>query len=99
MSQDKLFGSLHMLLCFYNNKVENLGASMFNPITVVFIFIFTYTSNFVILLHFTSCFCCVDLNHSFGLIPSVIIQGKLVDSLLIQSVNAYLLLTVCQVFF
>ena len=88
-----------MLLCFYNNKVENLGDSMFNPVTVVFIFIFTYNYNFAILLHFTSCFCCVDLNHSFGLIPSFSIQYKLVDSLLIQSMNDYLLLTMYQVFF
>lgn len=65
---------------------------MFNPVTVVFIFIFTYTSNFAILLHFTSCFC-------FDLIPSFIIQYKLVDSLLIQSMNDYLLLTMYQVFF
>ena len=87
-----------MLLCFYNNKVENLGDSMFNPVTVVFTFIFTYTFNFVILLHFTSYFCCIDLNHSFGLIPSLIVQCKLFNSLLIQSMNGYLLLTMCQVF-
>lgn len=38
MTQDKLFGSLHILLCFYNNKIENLGDSMLNPVIVFFIF-------------------------------------------------------------
>lgn len=38
MTQDKLFGSLHILLCFYNKKIENLGDSMLNPVIVFFVF-------------------------------------------------------------